>query len=559
MPTLDEYKIMAEKLFPNVTKTPADYLKMYPKRNIPEGAEVTRFAPSPTGYMHIGGVYQCLINRAVAHSSEGGVFFLRDEDTDSKREVKGAADIFVPALKGFRIEFDEGFVSENEERGEYGPYIQSKRVEIYQAFAKDLVARGLAYPCFCDGEDKEAKEEQLRLGLPLGYYGRWAKCRDLSLEEVEKNLKAGRPFTIRIKSNGDGSKRFKFKDLRLGETILPVNSNDYIILKSDGQTLYHLAHLVDDTLMHTTTVIRDESWFPSVPLHIQLFEYMGLPAPKYLHTPTVNTIDKETGNVRKVSKRKDDWADSRWFHEAGYPSEAIVDYLMNLINSNYEPWRAEHPDAPVSEFDFKISNMSKSGALFDLAKIDNVSKNFISRLTGDQVYERTLAWAKKYNSDIAKLLEENNDYAKRVFGMDKNPNRPRKDITTFAEAVPFFSFMFKSIYANDYSAFDYEKIGKAKILEAIEKYAEKFDFSQDKDGWFATMKEVATAVGFCPDMKEYKKNPEQYVGSVADFSTIVRVSLTGKRQTPDLYEIIQMLGKNEVITRLNKAIEFLKK
>jgi len=558
MPTLDEYKQMADLLFPNITKTPEDYYKMYPKRDLPEGTEVTRFAPSPTGYMHIGGVYQCLINREVAKSTPNGVFFLRDEDTDSKREVEGAADIFVPALRGFGIEFDEGFISETQEKGEYGPYIQSRRKEIYQAFAKDLVSRGLAYPCFCNGEDNEAKEEQLRLGLPLGYYGRWAKCRDLSLEAVEENLKAGRPFTIRIKSNGDGTKRFKFKDLRIGETVLPVNSNDYIILKSDGQTLYHLAHLVDDTLMHTTTVVRDESWFPSVPLHVQLFEYMGLPTPKYLHTPTVNTIDTETGNVRKVSKRKDTWADSRWFHEAGYPSSAIIDYLMNLINSNYEPWRAEHPDAPITEFDFKISNMSKSGALFDLAKIDNVSKNIISRFTGEEMYNKTLQWAEKYNTDIAKLLKENADYCKKVFGMDKNPNRPRKDITTFSEAVPFYSYMFSSLSTNDYSAFDYEKISKETIVEALTKYTEKFDINADKENWFACMKEIAGECGFCPDMKEYKKNPENFVGSVADFSTIIRVSLTGKRQTPDLYEIIQLLGEKEVKERFEKAINFLK-
>ena len=275
MPNLDEYKKMADLLFPNITKTPEDYYKEYPARNLPEGTEVTRFAPSPTGYMHIGGVYQCLINRAVAKSTADGVFFLRDEDTDSKREVEGAANIFVPALRGFGIEFDEGFVSENEDKGEYGPYIQSRRKEIYQAFAKDLVSRGLAYPCFCSGDNEETKQEQVRLGLPLGYYGRFAKCRDLSLAEVEKNLAEGKPFTIRIKSNGDGLKRFKFHDLRIGDSMLLVNSNDYIILKSDGQTLYHLAHLVDDTLMHTTTVIRDESWYPSVPLHIQFFEYMN--------------------------------------------------------------------------------------------------------------------------------------------------------------------------------------------------------------------------------------------------------------------------------------------
>lgn len=557
MPTLDEYKKMADLLFPSIHKTPEDYYKMYPKRDLPEGTEVTRFAPSPTGYMHIGGVYQCLINRAVAKSSPCGIFYLRDEDTDSKREVAGSANIFVPSLKGFGIEFDEGFISEGQEKGDYGPYIQSKRVEIYQAFAKDLVSRGLAYPCFCTEENEEAKEEQLRLGLPLGYYGRWAKCRDLSLEEVENNLKANKPFTIRIKSNGDGTKRFKFKDLRIGETMLPVNSNDYIILKSDGQTLYHLAHLVDDTLMHTTTVIRDESWFPSIPLHIQLFEYFNLPAPKYLHTPTVNTIDQETGNIRKVSKRKDNWADSRWFHEKGYPSSAIVDYLMNLINSNYEPWRNEHPNSSVLEFEFKISNMSKSGALFDIAKIDNVSKNVISRMSGEEVYNRTLSWAEKYDSNVYGLLQKHAEYAKKVFGMDKNLARPRKDITTFSEVVPFYSYMFKELYSNDYLEYDYQKLSNDTMINALKHYLSVFDILDDKDKWFGKMKEVATDCGFCPDMKEYKKNPEQFVGSVADFSTIIRVSLTGKRQTPDLYEIIQLLGEDEVKLRLDNAINFL--
>lgn len=559
MPNLDEYKKMADLLFPNITKTPEDYYKEYPARDLPEGTEVTRFAPSPTGYMHIGGVYQCLIDRAVAKSTADGVFYLRNEDTDSKREVAGAANIFVPALRGFGVEFDEGFISENESKGNYGPYIQSKRKEIYQAFAKDLVSRGLAYPCFCSGENEEAKQEQVRLGLPLGYYGRWAKCRDLSLEEVEKNLAEGKPFTIRIKSNGDGMKRFKFHDLRIGDSLLVVNSNDYIILKSDGQTLYHLAHLVDDTLMHTTTVIRDESWYPSVPLHIQLFEYMNLPAPKYLHTPTVNTIDKETGTVRKVSKRKDSWADSRWFHEMGYPSKAIVDYLMNIINSNFEPWRESHPDSDISEFDFKISNMSKSGALFDLQKIDNVSKNIISRMDAEELYNNTLAWAREYNINDYNLLLNTRDYAIKVLGMDKNPNRPRKDITTYSEVVKFYEYMFDELYSNDLSAYDYEKISKSNLVNALKAYKEAYNSNDTKDEWFARMKEVAGSIGFASDMKEYKKNPEGFVGSIADFSTIIRVTVTGRRQTPDLYEILQIIGKDKVIARINSAIEFLEK
>lgn len=556
MPTLEEYKVIADLLFPDITKTPEDYYKMYPPRELPEGAEVTRFAPSPTGYMHIGGVYQCLFNSFVAHQTEGGVFYLRNEDTDSKREVKGAANIFIPALKGFGIVPDEGFISETEEKGAYGPYTQSKRRDIYRAFAKHLVANGLAYPCFCDGENNDAKEEQVRLGLPLGYYGRWAKCRDLTLEQIKTNLKEGKKFTIRIKSNGDGVKKFKFKDLRIGETLLPVNSNDYVLLKSDGLALYHLAHLVDDSLMHTTTVIRDESWFPSIPLHLQLFEYMGLKAPKYLHTATVNTIDKETGNARKVSKRKDSWADSRYFHEKGYPKEAIVEYLLNLINSSFEPWRMANPDAPITEFKFNIKNLSKSGALFDVAKIDNVSKNIISKFSGEEVFKRTLNWASEYNKEQQEVLLNNKDYAIKVFGMDKNEKRPRKDITTLSEVVDFYSYMFKETFKPQFN-YDEERFNKEDIKQSLIAYREAFNINDTKEEWFQRMKDVAENNGFCADMKEYKANPDSFKGSIADFSGIIRLALTGRTQTPDMYAIIQLLGEEEIKRRLQTTINSL--
>ena len=552
----EEFKKIADLCFPNITKTPEDYYKMFPARNLPEGAEVTRVAPSPTGYMHIGTVYQALINSFVAHKVNGGVFYLRNEDTDSKREVVGAADIFVPALTGFGVAPDEGFISETQEKGEYGPYRQSRRKEIYQAFAKDLIARGLAYPCFCDGENNDSKEEQMRLGLPIGYYGKWAKCRDLGYEEVKANIESGKKFTIRIRANGDGIKKFKFKDLRMGEVLLPVNNNDYILIKSDGLALYHMAHLVDDSLMHTTTVIRDESWFPSAPLHVQLFEYMGLPLPKYLHTATINTIDKETGNARKVSKRKDDWADSRWFLLTGYPKEAILEYLINLINSNFEPWREKNPDAPISEFEFTVKNMSKSGALFDLAKLDNISKNIISKMSGAEVYERTIAWAESYAPQYVQLLKERKDFAISVFGMDKNEKRPRKDITTLSEVLPFYDYMFNADF-NKKLEFDVEKLKKADIKEALVEYAKVFNIADSKDEWFARMKEVAGKIGFATDMKLYKAEPENFKGSLADFSGIVRVALTGRTQTPDLYAIINLLGEKEVISRLNTAVKNL--
>ncbi len=546
-----DYKKLADLLFPDVTKTPEYYLNKYPERKLKNGAEVTRFAPSPTGYMHIGGVYQALLNKMIAHSTDG-IFYLRNEDTDSKREKEDAANIIYPALKDFDVEPDEGFISSAEEKGEYGPYVQSKRKEIYRTFVKDLVAKGLAYPCFCTSENEEAKKEQLRLGLPIGYYGRWATCRNLSYEQIEKNIKDGKPFTIRIKANGDGNKRFKFHDLRLGDTLLPVNSNDYIILKSDGQTLYHLAHLVDDTLMHTTTVVRDESWFPSVPLHVQLFEYAGLKAPKYLHTPTVNTIDQTTGTVRKVSKRHDDWADVRWFLRGGYPKEAILEYLLNLLNSNFEPWRAEHPDLSLWDYKFDVNNMSKSGALFDLVKIRNISREVISRMTSEEVYSRMLAYSKEYDEEFYNILKNNKTLSINTYQMDRNLARPRKDIITFGEVKDLYSYMYSELFNNSYD-FD-DKYDMNMIKEVVTAYKKEFNFNDTQEEWFARMKKVAESLGFCPDMKLYKSNPDGYKGSVADFSTIIRVTLTGRRQTPDLYAIIKVLGKDEVNKRFDKII-----
>ena len=544
----NDNKKIADLLFPHIDKTVEYYLKKYPSRNLKEGVEVTRVAPSPTGYMHIGGVFQALINSQISKHS-GGIFYLRNEDTDSKREVLGAADIFIPALNGFGIYPDEGFISQTEEKGDYGPYIQSKRKEIYQTFAKELVSRGCAYPCFCEKEDEEAKKEQARLGVPTGYYGKWAKCRDLTYEQIKANIDAGKKFTIRIKANGDGKKRFIFEDLRIGKTSLPVNMNDYVVLKSDGQAVYHMAHLVDDTLMHTTTVVRDESWFPSVPLHIQMFEYMGFKAPKYLHTPTVNTIDKETGNSRKVSKRKDDWADSRFFHRVGYPKNAIVDYLMNLINSNYEVWREANPKAGVYEFPFSAENMSKSSALFDMAKIDNISKNVIAMMSGEELYVNLITWAKEYCPEIVSTLEKDKNYTISVLGMDKNEARPRKDITTYSEIKDFYSYMFADWYKNEYPFA--EKLKKEDIQKAVLEYAKEYNHKDTKEEWFARMKKVATSCNFATDNKLYKQNPEQYAGNMADFAGIIRIVVTGRAQTPDLYSIMQILGEKEVLSRLN--------
>lgn len=547
-----DYKKLADLLFPDVDKTVDYYLKKYPKRNLKDGAEVTRFAPSPTGYMHIGGIYQALLDSEIAHSS-AGIFYLRNEDTDSKREVTDAANIIPPALASFGIVNDEGFFSTTKEVGNYGPYTQSKRKDIYRTFAKELVAKGLAYPCFCTSENEEAKKEQMRLGLPTGYYGRWAPCRNLSLAQVEKNINAGMPYTIRIRANGDGNKRFKFKDERLGETLLPVNSNDYVLLKSDGQALYHMAHLVDDTLMHTTMVVRGEEWFPSAPLHVQLFEYFGFPLPKYLHTPTINTIDAETGNARKVSKRHDPWADARWFHEQGFPKEAIQEYLLNLLNSTFEPWREQNPFLPISDFMFDVSKMSKSGALFDLVKLKNVSREVISRMNASEVYDRILAYSKAYDESFYEILKKHKDLSIDIYQMDRSLARPRKDITIFSEVKVLYSYMYDELFDGKYD-FD-EKYDSKTRTELLNKYLQVYSEKDSQEEWFAKMKDIAEKCGFAPETKLFKQNPEAYKGSIADVSSIIRVAVTGRRQTPDLFAILKTLGKEKVKERIEKSIK----
>ena len=547
-----DYNKLAELLFPDVTMTVDELLKKFPERNLKEGMLVTRFAPSPTGYVHIGNLYGAMLDKQLADQSNG-IFILRIEDTDNKREKEGAADIVYPCLKYFLACPDEGFISRDEEIGEYGPYIQSSRKGFYRVFAKDLVSRGLAYPCFCQSDDDDkTREEQMRLGLPTGYYGRWAKCRNLSYEQIKKNIDDGKKFTIRIKADGDGQKRIVLNDLNRGKISMPKNFVDYILLKSDGQAVYHMAHLVDDTLMHTTMVVRDESWMSTWPLHVQLFEYMNLPAPQYLHTAQIMTKDQTTGNVRKVSKRYDPWARVDFFKDNGYPELGIKEYLLNLLNSSFEPWRTANPDAPLSEFKLQTSNLGKSGAMFDMMKLENICKNIVGRMSGEQVYNNTLAWAKEYDKDYAKTLVDNKDYLIKVFSIDKNNARPRKDIKCWSEVKNFYSFML----GDNIESYDFdEKYDKKIISEVVTAYKKDFRFDDTQEEWFARMKEIAESLGFCPDMKEYKNNPDKYKGSIADFSTIIRVSLTGRRQTPDLYSIIKVLGKDRTLKRLDKFIK----
>lgn len=557
-----EYEKIADLLFPDVKMSVAEIIAKYPKRNLPEGAQVTRVAPSPTGEFHIGGLYQGYLNKQLAEQSNG-VFYLRIEDTDKKREVSGVSEKIYPTLSHFLAQPTEGYVSVTKEKGEYGPYRQSFRRDYYRAFAKHLVANGLAYPCFCSGDDEDEssdyRAEQKRLGVPTGYYGRWAKCRNLTYEQVKANIDEGKEFTIRIKSDGDGQKRIVFKDLNRGKISMPRNFVDYVLLKADGQALYHLAHLVDDTLMHTTIVSRGEEWLSSVPLHLQLFEYMGLPAPEYLHTAQIMTIDAESGNVRKISKRLDPWARVEWFKENGYPAQGIKEYVLNLLNSSFEPWRRANPYAPLSEFKLQTSNLSKSGAIFDMAKLENVCKNIIGRMPGEEIYNQTLLWAVSYDKEFADLLKRKKDYAIQVFSMDKNLVRPRKDIKAWSEVKDFYSYMFNELHKSGERKLDFdEKIKLQDVVFVLEEYLRGYKHTADNNEWFEYVKQVADKCGFAPETKLYKENPEKYKGSVADVSTIIRVAVTGRRQTPNLCEIMQVLGEDETINRIKEITNVVK-
>lgn len=553
---LDKYQKIAELIYPNIKTTVAELLAKYPKRNLKEGQMVTRIAPSPTGELHIGQLYQAYLNKQLAEQS-GGVFYLRIEDTDSKREVVGVSEKIYPLTKHFLAKPDEGYISRGVETGDYGPYVQSFRKEYYQIFAKDLISRGLAYPCFCGGDDDDDstdyREEQKRLGVPTGYYGRWAKCRDLSYEQVKENIEKGMPYTIRIKADGDGQRRIVVKDLNRGKISFPRQYVDTVLIKSDGMAVYHLAHLVDDTLMHTTTVIRGEEWLSSLPLHLMLFEYMGLTPPDYLHTAQIMTIDKETGNTRKISKRYDPWARVEWFKEHGYPAQGIKEYVLNLLNSSFEPWRKNHPDEPLAMFQLSTSNLSKSGAIFDMAKLENVCKNVIAKMSGEEVYTQTLMWAMEYDHDYAKLLKEKRDYMIRVFSMDKNLVRPRKDIKCWSEVKDFYGYMLNELHRSGERKLDFdERIPLKDVVFVLEEYLRNYKHTPNNDEWFEYVKQVADKCGFAPETKLFKENPEKYKGSVADVSTIIRVAITGKRQTPNLCEIMQVLGEDETLARLKE-------
>ena len=539
-----DYKDLANLIFPDV-KPIEYYEEKYPRRELKEEAIVTRFAPSPTGSMHMGGLYQSIIARKLARQTEG-VFFLRIEDTDQKREVENGVSEIVNSLNEFGLEPDEGMVSENDEKGNYGPYKQSLRAEIYKSYAKYMIAQGKAYPCFCKQEEvEEIRKKQEAAKIRPGYYGIWAKCRTLTVDEMAEKIKNGEKYIIRFKSPGDENKKIKHHDLIRGNVVFPENDQDIVIIKADGLPTYHFAHVVDDHLMGTTHVIRGDEWLASVPLHLQLFHEIGFKPPKYAHISPV--MKNDNGNKRKLSKRKDPEAAVIYYAQEGIPSEAVKEYLLNIANSNFENWRRANPLANIEEFKLELNKMSVSGALFDLVKLLDVSKSVISKFSAEQVYEKTFNWAKKYDNTLVKLLE-NKEYSLKVFGIEReNSKKPRKDLSKWSDVKDNIIYMYERP-----AKYDFDKIIGDEAKKIVEEYLKIYNYSDDKQTWFDKIKDISGKLGYAKEVKEYKQNPENWPGHVGDVSTVIRVTLTGRRNTPDMYEIMQVLGEKEVIERLKK-------
>ena len=549
-------KELADLIYPNITKTPEDYEKIYPERNLKEGAVVSRFAPSPTGFVHMGSLLTTLIERKIPDETDG-VFYLRIEDTDQKRSVENGIQGIVNDLKNFDIKIDEGVIGENEQIGNYGPYIQSQRKEIYECYAKSLIERGLAYPCFCTPEEIEETRKIQELNKErIGYYGSFAKCRNMSNEERAERFKNGEHYIIRLKSPGDYEKKVVFNDLVRGKIIFPENDLDVVLIKSDGLPIYHFAHAIDDHLMRTTHVLRGEEWVSSVPVHIQLFDILGFKLPQYAHLGLVMKIDEETGAKRKLSKRKDKEAAVSYYHNMGIPVEAVKLYLMTIGNSNFEEWLNQNPNASLNDFKFNFKKMSASGSLFDLEKLVNISRNYISRLSKEEVYDKEIAWAKEFDSDFAALLEKHKEYALEMFNIERCQKKPRKDYANFKEIKSYTWYMFDELFTGDIS-YEFQTINDVEEIKKILKlYLDKYyNENDDEQTWFERLKDLSMELGYAREVKEYKENSDKYKGHVGDISMVLRVAMTSKAMTPNLYQIMKLFGKERVIKRLNLVID----
>jgi len=547
------YKDLADLIFPNV-KEIEYYENKYPERSLKEGAIVTRFAPSPTGFMHIGGLYQAVVAKMVAKKTSG-VFFLRVEDTDQKREIENGVTDIVNSLRDFDMAPDEGMISDFDEIGEYGPYKQSARKEIYEAYAKYLLEQGKAYPCFATQEElEEMRAKQEAAKIRPGYYGIWAKYRTLPVDEAIEKIKNGEKYIIRFKSPGKEDRKIKHKDVIKGNVEFPEHDQDIVIIKADGLPTYHFAHAIDDHLMRTTHIIRSDEWLSSVPLHLQLFQELGFKTPKYAHISPI--MKNDNGNKRKLSKRKDPEAAVSYYKEEGIPVNAVKEYLFNIANSTFENWRKANTDKEIEEFDFQLNKMSVSGALFDMIKLLDIGKTVISKMTAEEVYEKSLIWAKEYDQELTKLLE-NKEYSLKVLGIERGNIKPRKDISKWSDVKNAIIYMYDDKFLISDVNYEYSKINdKEEIRKILKTYLDNyFNINDEKQEWFEKIKSLAEEMGYAREVKDYKKEPEKWPGHVGDVSTVIRVALTGRQNTPDMYEIMQVLGENSIKERLNLAIE----
>lgn len=547
-------KELAEVMFPNVKLTIEDLEEKYPKRNLPTNAVVSRYAPSPTGFVHMGNMLSCFIESFIPKKTNGK-FYLRIEDTDQKREVKGGIENIINSIKSLGIDYDEGVISLEEQKGDYGPYIQSQRKQIYDVFAKYMIENDYAYPCFCTEEElNEIREYQKNNKLRIGYYGRYAHCRNLSNEERIKKILMGESYTIRLKSTGNFENKVKFSDLVKGTVIFPQNDQDVVLIKSNGIPVYHFAHLVDDHLMHTTHVLRGEDWLSSVPIHIELFEKFGFELPKYAHLGLIMIVD-ENGTKRKISKRKDKDFTVINYEQMGFPCVALQEYLMTIANTNFESWRCANPLLPLTDFEFSFSKVG-SNPLFDYSKLVNISKNYLSKIDKYEMYDQLINWAKKYDQEFYNILSKNKLYSINVLNIEREKKKPRKDYATFSDVKKMSWYMFDDYFDSFELKYEWQKINNlGEIRKILTTYFNKFyNIDDNQELWFEKMKQMSLELGYSSSIKEYNEHPESYKGNITDIATVIRVAITTCCQTPDLYEILKVIGINSIKSRINKLL-----
>jgi len=547
-----DYKYLANLLFKDITTTPEYYEKLYPERNLKQGAKVTRIAPSPTGFMHLGNLFGAITDERLAHQS-GGIFYLRIEDTDDKRAVKGGVETIINIFNKFGLKFDEGATIDGD-NGKYGPYRQRQRENIYKTYAKNLVERGLAYPCFCSEEELNQMHKQQEANKDnFGYYGKYAKHRDMPIEQIEAELKKGTSYVIRFRSNGNIENKIKFTDLIKGNIELTENDQDIVILKSDGIPTYHFAHVIDDHLMRTTIVVRGEEWLSTLPIHLQLFDALGFKRPKYAHTAQLLKMDN--GSKRKLSKRKDPELALEYYHAQGYPVESVIEYLMTLLNSNFEQWRLANPKEDINKFEFSTKKMSISGSLFDIDKLKDVSKNVISIMDVKTVTNYIEQWAKEYDTKLYELLTNDKEYAKSIFAIGRECKKPRKDIAMWSEVKDYINFFYDDLFKSNY---DFpSNVSKEDTITILEKYQNIYDDKDDMNTWFEKICELSQQIGFAKTTKEYRQNPQNFKGQPGDVSMVLRVAVTGRQNSPDMYTVMNILGKDKIIERLKQALKFI--